>query len=430
MALATTCSLPSWLDRIERIHPDIIELGLERIGEVRERMRLSPEFPVILVGGTNGKGSSCAMLEAIYRSAGYATGVYTSPHLLTYNERVRINGRMAADAELIEAFEQVEAARGDIPLTYFEFGTLAAQLIFCISGVDVAILEVGLGGRLDAVNIFEPACSLVVSVGIDHVEYLGDDREAIGFEKAGIFRTGRPAICADNDPPASLIKHANGIGADLHLVERDFGYRRNDNGWQFWNCAGKKPGLPFPALRGENQLDNAAAAIECVGSLHELLPVDMAALRNGLLDARAAARFQLLPTSPLVVLDVAHNAAAAVCLSRNLLGTPGKGKTLAVFGILKDKEVDKIVSTLAEQVDRWFICGLPIARAAVTKQLEQAVHRVRDDVQVDLFGNVANGLAAAQEVARKDDRILVFGSFYTVSEALKSSEALRTLAGF
>ncbi len=345
-----------------------------------------------------------------------------------YNERVRLNGQDVNDAELVAAFEQVDAARGDIPLTYFEFGTLAAQLVFCNRGVDLAILEVGLGGRLDAVNIFEPACSVVVSVDIDHVDYLGNDREAIGFEKAGIFRTGRPAVCADDDPPASLVSHADSIGADLHLIGRDFGHSRLDNGWQFWNASGKLAGLPLPALRGAGQFDNAAAALECVRVLQQLLPVEMAALRNGLLDARAAARFQVLPGKPTVILDVAHNAAAVQALSANLRNMPCSGRTLAVFGVLKDKQIDKIVASLADQVDRWFACELPVTRGAEVPQIEAALLQVVDKERVETFDNVCNGLAAARDAARENDRIVVFGSFYTVSEALKSSEALRTLA--
>ncbi len=428
--LATTRALSDWLDRIERLHPTEIELGLERVGAVRDRLHIDPAFPVILVGGTNGKGSTCAMLDAIYRSAGHSTGLYTSPHLLTFNERVRVNGDAVEDAELVTAFERVEAARGDVALTYFEFGTLAAQLVFCERAVDLAILEVGLGGRLDAVNIFEPACSLVVTVGIDHVDYLGTDREAIGFEKAGIFRSGRPAVCADDNPPASLIEHANKIGADLYLIGRDFGHTQSDTAWQFWNCAGKKAALPFPALRGECQLDNAAAALECVRIMHRHLPVDMGALRNGLLNARVAARFQVLPTKPLVVLDVAHNAAAADTLSANLRHLPGSGKTLAVFGVLQDKEIDKIVAVLAPQIDAWFVCALPVSRAAPAEQIKQAVLRASSHQSPAVFADVASGLSAAQEAAQEDDKILVFGSFYTVSEALKSSDALRTLAGF
>ncbi|MGD8788116.1 MAG: bifunctional tetrahydrofolate synthase/dihydrofolate synthase [Burkholderiales bacterium] len=426
--LTATRSLDAWLERIERLHPSEIELGLDRIAAVRDRLPLAMDFPVILVGGTNGKGSVCAVLESIYHSAGFVTGLYTSPHLLAYNERVRVDGHHVDDAELVAAFEQVEAARGEIPLTYFEFGTLAAALMFRNRSVDVAILEVGLGGRLDAVNVFEPACSVVVSVDVDHVDYLGDNREAIGFEKAGIFRPGLPAVCGDEDPPASLLKHASAIGAQLHLIGRDFGHVNASTGWQFWNAAGKMAGLPMPGLRGAPQLDNAAAALECVRILHPVLPVQMAALRNGLLDASVMARFQVLATSPPVILDVAHNPGATRALSTNLQEMPCAGRTLAVFGVLQDKDIGQIVSVLARQVDHWFACGLGVARGAPAGKLGDTIAQVTGKDRVETFDNVANGLAAARDVARDSDRILVFGSFYTVSEALKSSEALRTLA--
>ena len=426
--LAPPLSLSAWLDRIEGLHPWSIELGLERVAAVRDRMQLSDSFPVILVGGTNGKGSTCAMLESIYHNAGYDTGLYTSPHLMAYNERVRVNCKEVDDQELVASFERVDAARGDISLTYFEFGTLAAQQVFCDRNVDLAILEVGLGGRLDAVNIFEPACSIVVNVGIDHVDYLGTDREAIGFEKAGIFRRGRPAVCADDDPPASLLAQASAVGADLFLIGRDFGHSRTDTAWAFWSSAGKKNGLPPPALRGACQLDNAAAAFECVRTLQQRLPVDMGALRNGLLEATIPARFQVLPGKPVVILDVAHNAAAARVLSTNLLGLPNPGRTLAVFAVLQDKQIDAIVSILAGQIDQWFLCDLPVSRAARVEHVKRIVLQVSEEACVDAFDCVAGGLAAAQEAAREGDRIVIFGSFYTVSEALKSSEALRMLA--
>ena len=426
--LATTRSLPDWLDRIERLHPASIDMGLERIAQVRERMQMRLDFPVIVVGGTNGKGSTCAFLEAIYRSSGYLTGLYTSPHILAYNERVRVGGSDVTDAELVAAFERVESARGDVSLTYFEFGTLAAMDVFRQRELDVAILEVGLGGRLDAVNIFEPACSVVVSVDIDHVEFLGNDREAIGFEKAGIFRAAHPAVCADEQPPASLIGHASAIGADLRLIGRDFGYTSTETDWRFWNCAGKLTGLPLPAIRGSRQFGNAAAALECVRALHMQIPVEMAAIRNGLLEARVAARFQVLPGRPVVILDVAHNVAAAQVLAANLQNMPCAGRTLAVFGVLQDKEIDSIVSLLAQQVGQWFVSGLPVARGASAAQIRHALLRVNDSDRVTCFENVGSALVAAQDSAREDDRIVVFGSFYTVSEALKSSEALRTQA--
>jgi dihydrofolate synthase/folylpolyglutamate synthase len=413
-------SLPAWLVRLEQLHPKEIDMGLDRVVEVRDRMGLQPSFPIISVGGTNGKGSTCAMLEAVYKCAGYKAGLYTSPHLVSYNERVRVNGQEVKDEELVGAFERIDAARGEIPLTYFEFGTLAAQLIFCDDQVDVAILEVGLGGRLDAVNAFEPDCSVVLNVAIDHVDFLGASRELIGLEKAGIFRRGKPAICAEEEPPASVLDYASSTGAELHLAGRDFGHTRTAMGWQFWNAAGKKTGLPFPLLRGSAQLYNAAAAFECVHAMRAHFPVDMAALRGGLLNAYLPGRFQVLPGAPLIILDVAHNAAAAQVLSADLKALPCSGKTIAVFGVLADKQIEQITSALASSVDEWFVCGLRTSRGSDAESVKQLLMRSVQKKPVSAWGSVAQGCAAAQEVARGNDRILVFGSFYTVSEALET----------
>jgi dihydrofolate synthase/folylpolyglutamate synthase len=417
---AAPISLSAWLVRLEQLHPKEIDMGLERVVEVRDRIGLQPSCPIISVGGTNGKGSTCAMLEAIYRSAGYKTGLYTSPHLIKYNERVRVNGVEAMDDQLIGAFERIEASRGEISLTYFEFGTLAAQLIFCDDQVDVAILEVGLGGRLDAVNAFEPDCSVVLNVAIDHVDFLGASRELIGLEKAGIFRSGRPAICAEEEPPASLLEYARSAGAELHLAGRDFGHKRTATGWQFWNAAGKKAGLPFPVLRGGAQLQNAAAAFECVHTMREHFPIDMADLRAGLLDAYLPGRFQVLAGAPPVILDVAHNVAAAQTLSADLQALPCSGRTLAVFGILADKQIEQITSALASSIDEWFVCGLATARSAHAESVRQVLACTAPKESVTVCSNVAQGFAKAQEAAQGNDRILVFGSFYTVSEALET----------
>ena len=420
MVASDSISLPAWLVRLEQLHPKEIDMGLDRVVEVRDRIGLQPSFPIISVGGTNGKGSTCAILEAVYKCAGYKTGLYTSPHLVSYNERVRVNGQEVKDEVLVGAFERIDAARGEIPLTYFEFGTLAAQLIFCDEQVDVAILEVGLGGRLDAVNAFEPDCSVVLNVAIDHVDFLGASRDLIGLEKAGIFRRGKPAICAEEDPPASLLDYASSIGAELHLAGRDFGHTRTATGWQFWNAAGKKAGLPFPLLRGSTQLYNAAAAFECVHTMRAHFPVDMAAMRGGLLNAWLPGRFQVLPGAPLIILDVAHNAAAAQALSADLKALPCSGKTIAVFGVLADKQIEQITSALASSVDEWFVCGLRTPRGADAESVKQILMRSASRKPVSLLGSVAQGYAAAQEMAQGNDRILVFGSFYTVSDALQT----------
>ena len=326
-------TLADWLAYLEELHPQAIALGLERVLRVARNLGIATGFPIITVGGTNGKGSCCAMLEAILRQAGYRTGCYTSPHLVRYNERVRIDSLEVADDVLCRAFEKIEGARNDITLTYFEFGTLAAMLAFIEAGVDVAILEVGLGGRLDAVNIFDADCALIASVDLDHQDYLGDTREAIGFEKAGILRSGRPAVCADAEPPDSLVNHAREIGADLMVIDRDFGFVAEPQQWRYWGPGGKRHGLPHPALRGAFQLGNAAGCVTALDSLRARLPVTAQDLRSGLLHAEVAGRFQVLPGRPMVILDVAHNPHAARALAANLASMPAGGRVLAVFAM-------------------------------------------------------------------------------------------------
>ncbi|MGA9162956.1 MAG: bifunctional tetrahydrofolate synthase/dihydrofolate synthase, partial [Thiobacillus sp.] len=320
--MLTLISLADWLARLEQLHPNVIDLGLERVCRVRDAMGLAPTFPLIIVGGTNGKGSTCAYLEAILGAAGYRTGLYTSPHLLRYNERVRIDGKEARDAELVAAFEKIDAARGETSLTYFEFGTLGAMAQFIDAGVDVAILEVGLGGRLDAVNVFDPTAAIVTSVDLDHMDYLGDSREQIGFEKAGIYRAGRPAICADPAPPASLIGHARHIGAALRCVGQDFSARREDDHWTFFGADVTWQALPLPAMPGAYQLRNAAGALAVLESLQAYLPVSEAAIRAGLARAQVPGRFQRIAHAPEVILDVAHNPEAARALAATLREQP------------------------------------------------------------------------------------------------------------
>lgn len=412
-------SLADWLSLLERRHPRAIDLGLERVARVRAASGLSPGFPIITVGGTNGKGSTCAMLEAMLACAGYRVGLYSSPHLLRYNERVRIGLREATDEALIAAFERVEAARADIPLTYFEFGTLAAVDLFLREGIDVAVLEVGLGGRLDAVNAFDPQCAVVTTVDFDHMEYLGNTREAIGFEKAGIYRLGRPAICCDEDPPTALVRHAQDIGADLQLMSRDFGYRATAHDWQYWSARGKKAGLPHPALRGRYQLANAAGAIAALEALRSQLPVEMGAIRRGLVEVSLPGRLQVLPGRPQVVLDVAHNPQAARVLAESLESMPA-ARTLAVFGMLADKDAAGVASAMAQRVDIWLICSLAGPRGAAAEQLVQAVRGAQPDALVRLCESPADAYRQAQELAKDDDRIVAFGSFYTVSGVMQA----------
>lgn len=417
---ATPGTLEGWLAHIERVHPQSIAMGLDRVMAVRHALNLATSFPVITVGGTNGKGSACMMLEAILHHAGYKTGCYTSPHLLRYNERVRVARGEASDADLVRAFAAIEQARVDVnvPLTYFEFGTLAAIWLFIETKVDVAILEVGLGGRLDAVNAFEPDCTMVMSVALDHMDYLGDTREKIGFEKAGIFRAGKPAVCAEIDPPQSLTTHAATIGAQLLLRDRDFEVRQAATHWGYQGPGGVRHTLPWPALRGAYQLGNAAACIAALDTLRDRLPVTMNDLRSGLLTVENPGRFQVLPGQPAVILDVAHNPHAALALASSLKSLPRGGRVLAVFAMLADKDIDGVIAVVQPLVNHWFAAGISGPRGTRSEVLAQ---RLSDAgiVAVTRCDNVTAALRLARDAARVDDKIVVFGSFHTVSEAMQ-----------
>jgi dihydrofolate synthase/folylpolyglutamate synthase len=408
--------LSDWLAFIETLHPKSIAMGLERVAAVASRMALRLDGPVVTVGGTNGKGSTCAMLEAIYRRAGFRTGLYTSPHLLRYNERVVVDGVLASDERLVDAFERVDAARAHAPLTYFEFGTLAALALFADAKLDVRILEVGLGGRLDAVNIVDADVAVVTTVDIDHVDYLGDTREAIGLEKAGIFRAGRQAICGDPDPPSSLVAHAAEIGAPLWRLGRDFRYAGEGTQWRYEGPGGGRYGLPYPALRGPYQLQNAATALAAIDALRERLPVSGGAVRDGLVGVELPGRLQVLPGRPAIVLDVAHNPQAARALASALAAMGAFRRTLAVFGMLKDKDIDAVVRAVAPRIDAWYVAPLPGPRGGDVASVVAALERAgvaRDAMHA--FDTVENALAAARDDARDTDRIAAFGSFLTVA---------------
>src|SRR5690348_1007123 len=316
--MSRPATLADWLAYLETLHPKAIALGLDRVQDVYARLAIAPERSVITVGGTNGKGSTATFVERMLAAGGYRAGLYTSPHLLAYNERVRIGGALAGDDELCAAFAAVEAVRRDTPLTYFEFGTLAALWLFARERLDAWVLEVGLGGRLDAVNIVDPDVAVITTVAIDHTDYLGPTREDIGREKAGIFRRGRPAICADPDPPASLVAHAGELGAPLLAIGADFGYAREGAQWRYFGPGGARYGLPHPALRGDYQLANAAAALTALDALRDRLPVPMSAVRQALVGIELPGRFQVLPGRPVTVLDVAHNPQAARAFSDNV----------------------------------------------------------------------------------------------------------------
>jgi dihydrofolate synthase/folylpolyglutamate synthase len=385
-------------------------------------MAISLRAAVVTVGGTNGKGSTAAMLDSILRAAGYRVGLYTSPHLLRFNERVRLQGREAADAELCAAFAAVEQAREAVPLTYFEFGTLAAAWIFQRAAPDALVLEVGLGGRLDAVNLFDADCAVLTSVALDHMEYLGGTRAAIGFEKSGIFRSGRPAVVADPDPPASVLQEAERVGAKLLRIGRDFGYRDQDSQWSYWGPGGQRAGLAHPALRGAVQLRNAAAAITALDTLRERVPVAMQDIRRGLARVALSGRFQVLPGKPQVILDVAHNPEAAAVLAQNLAAGGYAPRTLAVLGMLRDKDVAGVVRALAPRISKWHVADLGGPRGASADELARAVHAVDAGASVDRHVDPASALAAAQGEASEDDKILVFGSFLTVAQAMTKLE--------
>jgi dihydrofolate synthase/folylpolyglutamate synthase len=412
-------TLADWLAWIERVHPRSIELGLERVHAVLDRLGLrQPGYGAITVTGTNGKGSTCAMIERCLRAAGYKVGFYSSPHLVRYNERVRVNGREATDDELSTAFARIEAARGEIPLTYFEFGTLAAFEQFARDGIEVAVLEVGMGGRLDAVNAVDADVAIVTTVDLDHMAWLGKTREAIGYEKAGIFRAGRPAVCGDTDPPESLIEHATRIGARLHVIGRDFGFAREEGGWRFRFGDKLRPGLPFPALRGDYQLANASCALAALEALADRFPVTQAQVRDGLLSAVIPGRFQVLPGRPLRVLDVAHNPQAARALAMTLRQQPVAGRTLAVFAMLRDKDIAACAQAMSPLVDGWHVAGLSAERGATAEELVQALASAGVRAPVQAHADVSAAYVAALAEANEADRIVVFGSFHTVGDIL------------
>ncbi|PRC93161.1 bifunctional tetrahydrofolate synthase/dihydrofolate synthase [Solimicrobium silvestre] len=416
-------TLADWLAHLETAHPTVIELGLQRVGSVRDRLGIQFECPVIIVGGTNGKGSTCAMLESILMQGGYKVGLYTSPHLIHFNERARINGVSVADAEFVSAFEQVEEAKQDTSLSYFEFTMLACVKIFADAKLDVVILEVGLGGRLDAVNIFDADVAIITSVDIDHVEYLGDTREAIGFEKAGIFRAGRTAICSDPAAPLSLIEHANKIGADLWLFNRDFNYSGDKQQWNFAGRQHRRHSLAYPSLRGANQLLNASAALAALEALRTRLPLGAQEVRSGLVMVDLPGRFQVLPGVPAVVLDVAHNPHAAATLHQNLDNMGFHAYTYAVFGAMQDKDIAGVISQLKNQIDHWCLTDLPLPRGATAEHIQSLLTEqnvVNDkDHSIQCFENPASAYTYAVSKAGENDRIVVFGSFLTVAGVIQ-----------
>jgi dihydrofolate synthase / folylpolyglutamate synthase len=424
-------TLAGWLAALETMHPKTIDMGLERVAQVKQRLGIHFDCPVVIVGGTNGKGSTCAMLESILLQAGYRVGLYTSPHLIDFNERARINGEAVGDEALIENFAAVEAQRAGVSLTYFEFTTLAILRLFAAVGLDAVILEVGLGGRLDAVNVIDADVAIVTSVDIDHTEYLGDTREQIGFEKAGIFRAGRAAICSDPVPPQSLIDHAQAIGADLWLFGRDFNYSGDKQQWNYGGRMQRRNSLGYPSLRGANQLLNASAALAALEVLRNRLPVGAQEVRNGLVMVDLPGRFQVLPGRPSVILDVAHNPHAAATLAQNLDNMGFHRYTYAVFGAMADKDIDGVIAQLKERVDHWCLTDLPLPRAATALQLKQKLldagivpsDQPGSECSIQTFATPADAFANARSSAGENDRIAVFGSFLTVAGVIQASSS-------
>jgi len=422
-------TLDDWLAYCERLHPKNIDMGLERVKQVADRMALCFTCPVITVAGTNGKGSTCAMLESILLHAGYRTGVYTSPHLVHFEERLRLDGEAIGAGELVAAFARVEDARkhgtAAVSLTYFEFSTLAILDLMVRAKLDVAILEVGLGGRLDAVNVIEPDCSVITSIDLDHIEYLGPDRESIGTEKAGIMRTGQPVVLSDPMPPRSVLDHAIEIDADLWRFGVDFNVSGDERQWA-WDGRGRRySGLPYPALRGANQLLNAAGVLAVLAALRERLPATLRAVRSGLAQVELPGRFQVMAGQPTLVLDVAHNPHAVAALAANLDAMGSFPVTHAVFGAMADKDLAAMLAHVDPLVDRWYFTDLPTARAESSERLLQRWRSQdrRRHVVAATYPNPRQALQAAIDAADPADRIVVFGSFYTVGGILNDAVA-------
>jgi len=412
-------NLTDWLGYIESIHPSTIDLTLERIKIVIERLNLDISFPILTVGGTNGKGSTCSILESIYREAGYKVACYTSPHFLNFNERIKIQTLAVSDEVICEAFSRIESAREGVTLTYFEYGTIAAMIIFSEAHVDVAILEVGLGGRLDAVNVFDADCAIVTTVDLDHMDYLGHTREAIGFEKAGIYRTEKTSICGDFDPPQSLIKHAELIHADLKIIGKDFGYEAHHDSFDFLIDSTFVMNLPLPKLQGDFQLANATNALMAVKAMEDKLPLTEISIQKGITLTLLPGRFQEVKKMPSLILDVAHNPQAARSLSHNLKTHVVPGKTIAVFSILKDKDIFGVINELNLDIDDWFIAEIQNERAASIENISNTIQKINLSAHIEAFKNIQEAYQFASKEVTRNDRIIVFGSFFTVADIMK-----------
>jgi dihydrofolate synthase/folylpolyglutamate synthase len=415
-------TLADWLAYCEQLHPKTIDMTLDRVHQVCERLGLSFSVPVVVVAGTNGKGSSCAMLEAIALAAGYRVGLYIKPHLVHFEERCRVNGESASAESLLPHFEAVEAARGALTLTWFEFTTLAILRALAQAPLDFVILEVGMGGRLDAVNAITADCTLITSIALDHTEFLGNDRESIGREKAGVMRPGRPVIVSDPQPPASLQARADALGADLRQLGRDFNFQGDQQQWGWRGQRTRFNSLAYPALRGANQLLNAAGVLAVFEALRDRLPVNAQAVRQGLAKVDLPGRFQIVPGQPALVLDVAHNPQSVAALALNLDHMGYFPQTHAVFGAMRDKDLGALLQHITPLVDHWHLTDLPTPRAAHAADLAALVQAASGThkVTITLHASPEAALRAAAAAADPADRIVVFGSFYTVGGVLKN----------
>ncbi len=414
-------TLTDWLNYQQSLHAKEIDLGLARVGQVWRLLHPEPvRNTVLTVAGTNGKGSSVAYLDAILRAAGYRVGRYTSPHLQQYNERICIDGIAVTDAALCDAFAQIETARGTIPLTYFEFGTLAAFLLFDAAEVDVMVLEVGLGGRLDATNLLDADGVIISSIGLDHMDWLGDTLDAIAREKAGVMRAGAPVVVAQADAPAVLGEIAAALGAPLFWQGREFAItmQADEQHWQWHSAAKHLSDLPLPALAGAHQIANAAGVIMLLDALSASLPVSEEAIRQGLQQVRLAARFQILREQPVVVLDVAHNAEAAHVLAAAMAARTDISRWRAVFSIFADKPVQAVIGALRDQVTGWYFYALQGKRAASLTSLQNALQDAGVADAAYPHNDLASALAAALHACQSNEGVVIFGSFEVAGEAL------------
>ncbi len=413
--------LAAWLDYISAQHSSEIELGLARLKLVADRLQLkSFSCPLITVAGTNGKGSSITALEKFYSASGYRTGCYTSPHLTVFNERIRVNTNFASDDKICNAFSQIDSARGDISLTYFEFATLAAFIIFTQSSLDVVLLEVGLGGRLDACNLFPADVALITSIGIDHTDWLGRDRESIAVEKAGIIHKDKIAVIADPEPPKSLLTIAKQKADKVYLLNKNFCYGRQKTGW-WWKSAHKKlASLPFSGMLGLPQFNNLAGVLMCMEALQSQLPVSDEIIRSELPNIRLQGRFQVIDSRPMIILDVAHNPDSTALLAENLLQRPVPGKTHAVVGMLKDKDISESLTNIFSNVDCWYFTGLEVSRGEKPETLQSILHKIDPFASCQVYAEVDNAWEQALKQASVNDRIVVFGSFHTVGAIINS----------